>query len=42
MEKILNIRVSSVHDELDLDDVSELLEERGYIVESLFVEQGVD
>ena len=39
MDKILNIRVSSLNDELDIDDVELHLEERGWIVESLFIEQ---
>ena len=38
MEQILNIRVSSMNEDFDLYEVESLLEERGWMVEHLFVE----
>ena len=39
VETYVNIRVSTFNNDFDLDEIESLLEERGWIVEHLFVEQ---
>ena len=42
METIANIRVSIMNEELDINEICSPLEERGWIIESAFIEQVED